>query len=331
MDTGDAIIACVREAVRDRATLAIAGSGSKALFGQPNGAAALSTVAHSGILDYRPDELVVTARAGTPLAEIEAELAAAGQILPFDPPQFGGGGTLGGALAAALAGPGRPWRGAARDTVLGVEIVNGLGEHLRFGGSVMKNVAGYDVSRLMTGAFGTLGVMLSASVRLLPAPVVEETVAATLDDAAVGDVMRRILREPVPVTATCHVDGMLTLRLSGTRSAVDHAKAELGIATAGDPAIWRALRDHDAAFFRTGTIYRRAMARGVLEAPAGALIEWGGAQVWWSINELEAPADALRFGAVTPVDAVRAKYEQRLKDAFDPHEIFNPGYRGIGT
>ncbi len=330
MDCSDDVVTRVQEANANGRTLAIVGHGSKPFFGDPTGDSPLTMAEHTGILDYRPDELVITARAGTPLVEIEAELEAAGQLLPFDPPRFGGRGTLGGALATALAGPARPWRGGARDAVLGVDVVNGLGERLSFGGSVMKNVAGYDVSRLMTGAFGTLGVLLSASVRLLPKPVVEETVDRSLDHDAAALIMRRILREPMPVTATCYHEGILTLRLSGTRSAVDEAKRQLEFTDAADPAIWRGLRDHTLEFFAAGPIHRMSVPRGSFTMPSGSLVEWCGAQVWQTDGTPDA-VQGTRFGAVETLGAARAKYERRLKDAFDPDGVLNPGFRGIGT
>ena len=331
MDCSNDVVARVREAHTNGRTLAIVGHGSKPFFGQPPGDESLAMGEHTGIIDYRPDELVITAHAGTPLTVIEAELEAGGQLLPFDPPQFGGRGTLGGALATALAGPARPWRGGARDAVLGVDVVNGLGERLSFGGSVMKNVAGYDVSRLMTGAFGTLGVVLSASVRLLPKPVVEETVGRSLDHEDARLIMRRILREPVPVTATCYHEGMLTLRLSGTRSAVDEAKRRLDFTDPADAAIWRRLRDHTFEFFGTGPLHRISVPRGSFSIPSGSLVEWCGAQVWRTADAAVAPSEGVRFGSIEALDSARAKYERRLKDAFDPDRVLNPGFRGIGT
>ncbi|MFW6094392.1 MAG: glycolate oxidase subunit GlcE, partial [Pseudomonadota bacterium] len=219
-DRTDALCDEVRRAREAGEAVRITGAGSKGFLcrGHPQRGGAvreLDVGGHRGIVDYRPEELVLTARAGTPLAEIAGVLAESGQALPFEPPRFQGRGTLGGAVACGLSGPGRPWRGAVRDAVLGVEMVNGLGEHLRFGGQVMKNVAGYDVSRLQTGAFGTLGVLLAVSVRVMPVPAAEETRVFELDARAALERCRAWARGPYPITATAHLDGRLHVRLSG--------------------------------------------------------------------------------------------------------------------
>ncbi|WP_367182006.1 glycolate oxidase subunit GlcE [Halothiobacillus sp.] len=176
----------VRQAYNQDQPVSITGSGSKSFLGREPGPESirLDLTPHCGILNYEPAELVLTARAGTPLAEIERVLAAQGQMLPFEPPQFqgqvDGTGTLGGAVAAGLSGPARPWQGAVRDAVLGVRLINGQGQILKFGGQVMKNVAGYDVSRLMVGAFGTLGVLLDISVRVVPMPRAQQSQIVTV-------------------------------------------------------------------------------------------------------------------------------------------------------
>ena len=260
-----------------------------------------------------------------------------GQILPFDPPRYGGVGTLGGAIASGLSGPARPWRGSVRDAVLGVEIINGRGERLRFGGSVMKNVAGYDVSRLMTGAWGTLGVILSASVRLLPAPETEETFCRACSAAEAGELNRGWARAPLPITGTCYVDGVQHVRLSGSATGVASARDDMRLRETGDPGIWAAVRDHGHAFFETdGTVTRLTLPRGCRFDDDSALIEWAGCQAW-----LHGEPEDLPHGAQATVlvpgeraqrrpaaDAATAKYTARIKDAFDPHGIFNPGLNG---
>ena len=333
-DDAPALLAAVQESVATGTPLAIAGHGSKAFLGKAGANAVLSTGGHVGIIDYRPSELVVTARAGTPLAELADALAAEGQMLPFDPPRFGGRGTLGGAIAAGLAGPSRPWLGGVRDAVLGVEIVNGLGERLRFGGSVIKNVAGYDVSRLMVGARGTLGVILSASVRVLPLPDTERTVAV---DCSADEAVRRTtawLRAPLPITATCFVGGRLRARLAGHEAAVRAAAAALEMQPEeADPAFWTSVRDHAHAFFAGAeTLDRLTLPRGAICRHRDALIEWGGCQAW-----LRRPAEALAGGTAmrfrgrgSVASASRAapdlaKYQRRIKDAFDPQNLLNPG------
>ena len=293
----------------------------------------LSTRGHSGILDYRPEELVITARSGTPLAELAAAVAAAGQLLPFDPPRFGGEGTLGGAVASGLSGPARPWRGSVHDAVLGVELINGLGERLRFGGSVMKNVAGYDVSRLATGSMGSLGVVLSASVRVLPVPAAEQTVCTHCSAAEAGAYVRRWARRPLPITGTCYVDGALSIRLSGGAAAIEQAKADIAIDRAGDPELWAAVRDHAHPFFgKSDVVTRLSLPRGTLFDDDAALIEWGGSQAWIAGELPSVPANAyaetFRRGrggwtaTPPPIDEVTAKYVERVRQAFDPDGVF---------
>jgi glycolate oxidase FAD binding subunit len=343
----------------------IVGSGSKACIsaGADSGPHAftgrlLTTVEHRGVIDYRPDELVVTARAGTPLAQIEQVLAAHDQHLPFDPPRFNGGGTLGGAIAAGLSGPARPWRGAIRDAVLGVELVNGLGERLRFGGQVMKNVAGYDLSRLQAGAFGTLGLLLSVSVKVLPRPAAERTLAFELEPEPALARMREWAREPWPVTGLCYTNGVLRVRLAGALPAVaDAARVLGGDMQAGEgraaEAFWTALRDHRLDSFSPGSVLWRASvppaARGPLD---GCLVNWGGAERWWAepraddatqaefhrseiaasvgrfVREVLAAGGSARrfdgrFGAPR-ADGPGELYATRLKEAFDPRHILNP-------
>ncbi|MEX5452570.1 glycolate oxidase subunit GlcE, partial [Stutzerimonas stutzeri] len=160
----------VNQALAAKTPLRIQGSGSKAFLGRAAEGQLLDVREHRGIVSYDPTELVVTARAGTPLAELEATLDEAGQMLPCEPPHFGEGATVGGMIAAGLSGPRRPWSGSVRDFVLGSRVITGQGKHLRFGGEVMKNVAGYDLSRLMAGSFGCLGVLTEISLKVLPKP-----------------------------------------------------------------------------------------------------------------------------------------------------------------
>jgi len=334
MGDAERLVATVAECLRRGSTLTVVGHGSKARFGSPAGEMVLSTRDHAGIVDYRPEELVVTALAGTPVGELAETVAERGQMLPFDPPRYGGEGTLGGAIASGISGPARPWRGSVRDAVLGVEIVNGRGERLRFGGSVMKNVAGYDVSRLMTGAWGTLGVILSASIRLLPVPPVEETLRTAWDAARAAAELRRWAHRPLPITGTCQVGGEFSVRLSGSASAVASAQAAMGVDEPGDPELWAAVRDHRHGFFEgDGALTRLSLSRGAQFDNGDALIEWGGSQVW-----LPGVPDTLPAGAfatvfepgehprrLPEVDPAIAKYEARIKQAFDPEGIFNPG------
>lgn len=298
-----------------------------------SGVAELSTRAHSGILDYRPEELVITARSGTPLEELVAAAAAQGQLLPFDPPRFGGEGTLGGAIASGLSGPARPWRGSIHDAVLGVELINGLGERLRFGGSVMKNVAGYDVSRMVVGSLGTLGAVLSASVRVLPAPAAEETVCIPCSASEANVHVLGWARRPLPITGTCYVDGTLSIRLSGGTAAIEQAKAEIAVDEAGDPGIWAAVRDRAHPFFGTSDVITRlSLPRGTRFDDDDALIECGGSLAWIAGERRSLAgnvyAETYRrdgSGWTTsrpPVGGVTAKYVERVRHAFDPDGVF---------
>lgn len=344
-DTADALVETVADCLQRGASLAIVGHGSKSNRQALGGDTVLCTAAHAGIIDYRPEELVVSARAGTPLADLTATLAENRQLLPFEPPQFSGRGTLGGAIASGLAGPARPWQGSVRDAVLGVEIVNGLGERLRFGGSVMKNVAGYDLSRLMTGARGTLGVILSASVRVLPSPQAEETWQRSCSATEANALCRQWARLPLPITATSWLNDTLSVRLSASPSAIASARQTMQLNTAGDPGLWPLLRDHEHAFFATAQRYRRlSLPRGNRFADERALVEWGGDQAWLAESS-EHPVSAAcptedgtlvtlfeSDHALPIAHPGAAKYASRLKQAFDPHGLLNPGLASlVGT
>ena len=225
----------IRQAIATRTPLCIRGGGSKAFYGRACFGEALNLAGYAGDIRYEPSELVLTARAGTRLAEIEALLAANGQMLPFEPPSFPlplrgrkQSATLGGMVAAGLSGPRRPWGGSVRDAVLGVKLLNGRGEVLRLGGQVMKNVAGYDLSRLMVGALGTLGVLLEVSVKVLPRPAVETTLAFELDASVAAARQIQWGRMPLPVSATMYHAGRLYVRLCGSAQGVAAARAVLG-------------------------------------------------------------------------------------------------------
>lgn len=335
MGGAEALVAMVADCRLAKRRIAIVGHGSKprVAWRGETGVEELSTRGCSGILEYRPEELVITARGGTPLAELVAAVAAEGQLLPFDPPRFGGKGTLGGAIASGLSGPARPWRGGIHDAVLGVELINGLGERLRFGGSVMKNVAGYDVSRLVAGSLGTLGVVLSASVRVLPTPAAEETVCTRCSAAEAGVHVRRWARRPLPITATCYADGTLSIRLSGGPAAIEQAKAEIAVDEAGDAGIWAAVRDRAHPFFgKSDVITRLSLPRGTRFDDDDALIEWGGGQAWVAGEPPSFAADVyaetFRREAVgwtttrPPREGMTAKYVERVRQAFDPDGVF---------
>ena len=333
MDRTDQLIDAVRTAAADRRQLTLVGAGSKA--SAVHSGDGLRVAEHAGVVDYRPEELVLTARCGTPLAEIQALLDQRRQLLPFEPPMIGGEGTLGGAVATGWSGPGRPWRGAVRDAVLGVEMINGLGECLTFGGQVMKNVAGYDLSRLQVGAWGSLGILLSVSVRLSPQPQQERTCQLECSPAEALAWMRRWARRFSPISATCFDGGVLSVRLSGMGDSVDAAAARIGGEQSPDPGLWPALRDRALPIFQhqghDGTPLWQIHCAPAAALPAGpCLVEWGGARRWWRTEE---PASSVcayareANGVAQPADAApsfETPLMLRLKRAFDPEALFNP-------
>jgi glycolate oxidase FAD binding subunit len=337
----------VRAAASARTPLCLRGSGSKDFLGHPSAGDALDLGAHAGIVRYAPDELVLTARAGTRMAEIDAALAEHGQMLGFEPPHFGADATLGGTLAAGLSGPRRASAGAARDFVLGARLLDGHAQSLRFGGEVMKNVAGYDVSRLMVGAFGTLGVILEASLKLVPKPRAQLGVRMQLDPVSALDRLRRWAQRPLPISASAIVDGFLCVRLSGASAAVHAAAAELGGERFDDDAFWLSLREHTHAFFADPRPLWRlsiAPASAIDDLDGPVLIEWQGAQRWLKSDagpaRIRAAASAsgghatrFRAGATPgvidhvfhPLPAPMLALHRRLKAEFDPHSLFNRG------
>lgn len=333
------------EALGKRRPLNITGGGSKSFYGRPAVGELLSTVGHRGIIGYEPSELVLTARCGTPLSSIEATLAENGQILPFEPPHFGAQATVGGTVACGLSGPRRPYAGSVRDAVLGVKLLNGHGEILAFGGQVMKNVAGFDVSRLMAGALGTLGVLLEVSLKVSPKPEAEQTLVFELAADAALTLMNRWAGQRWPLSAACHDGNRLYLRLSGAEAALNASRATLGgeILDEGG-AFWVGLREQNLPFFGDPTPLWRlsvAPASPMPALPGACLIDWGGALRWL---KTDAPADAVfaaarqAGGHASPFRATEAAgavfqplpeglkaLHIRLKKAFDPHGILNPG------
>lgn len=325
--------------------LRIRGSGSKDFYGGPLAGTVLDIAPYCGIVEYEPKELVLTARAGTPLAEIEKALAENGQMLPFEPPHFGPDATLGGCIATGLSGPRRAYQGAVRDFVLGVRMLDGRGDDLKFGGQVMKNVAGYDVSRLMAGAMGTLGVLLETSLKVLPRPVKEVTLSFEMNEAQAIETMNRWAGQPLPLSATCYQHNVLSVRLSGAASAVNTAQVKLGGEVNQHGAdFWHRLREHTDAFFKSDTpLWRISLPSTAqpLNLSGTQLIEWGGAVRWW---HTDANVDAVRQaasqaggqatlfrggdksqGVFHPLPAPLMQIQQRLKLSFDPHRIFNSG------
>jgi glycolate oxidase FAD binding subunit len=327
-----------------RDPLRIRAGGSKDWYGENATGEVLDVSAHRGIVSYEPSELVLTAKCGTPLAEIEALLDAHGQMLGFEPPRFGPASTLGGTLACGFSGPRRPYAGAARDFVLGMEIVDGSGQHLKFGGQVIKNVAGYDVSRLMVGALGTLGVLLAASLKVLPKPQAELTLQFECDEAEAIRRMNEWAGKPLPLSATAWLSGMLCVRLSGAHSSVAAAHRKLGGEISGHgEEFWTGLRNHSAAFFGDGApLWRLSLPSTTAppSLPGKQLITWGGAERWLKSDAAAAEirarvaahgGHATQYagdkagGVFHPLPEALMKYQQRLKQQFDPRGILNPG------
>ena len=337
----------IRSAAQARTPLRIRGGGTKDFYGEALHGALLDTRAYSGIVAYEPSELVVTVRCGTALTELEAVLRERGQQLAFEPPHFGPGATAGGMVAAGLSGPRRQAAGAVRDFVLGVRMLDGRGNDLRFGGQVMKNVAGYDISRPMAGSLGTLGLILEVSLKVPPLPFAEATLKLELpQDKAIAS-LNHWGGQPLPISASAWTQGELTLRLSGSPSALKAARTAIGgDAVEAEPAqeYWHAIREQTDAFFQTDKPLWRLSLPSVtppLALPGEQLIEWGGALRWLASNAdartvreaaAQAGGHATLFraedksaGVFTPLAPALAKIHRNLKQAFDPAGIFNPG------
>ncbi|MDE2600589.1 MAG: glycolate oxidase subunit GlcE [Rhodocyclaceae bacterium] len=339
--------------VAAQSPLRLCGGDSKSFYGEPSLGELFDTRAYRGVIDYEPSELVVTARCGTPLAELEAALADHGQMLAFEPPHFGAGATLGGCIATGLSGPRRASAGAARDFVLGTTLLDGSGRVLRFGGQVMKNVAGFDVSRLLVGSLGTLGLIAEVSLKVLPLPGMEVTLQLAMNECEAHIALARWIGENRPISASCWYDGVLSLRLSGATTAIAPARERIGgeVLASGEQ-FWREVREQQHFFFSgDAPLWRISLPAlaAPLNLPGATLIEWFGAQRWVR-GSAEIGPDALRarvaalgghatlfrdslpgvqrFQSLSPaLQTVHA----RLKAAFDPRGIFNPGrmYAGL--
>jgi glycolate oxidase FAD binding subunit len=341
----------IRAATADERPLRVRGAGTKDWYGQTLTGEILDTRAYRGIVSYDPAELVLTARCGTPLAEIEAALTERNQMLAFEPPHFGLAATFGGCIAAGIAGPRRASAGAARDFVLGVTMINGRGEILRFGGQVVKNVAGYDVARLMAGSLGTLGLILELSIKVLPRPAAETTLKFEMNGTDAVRKLNEWSGRPLPISASAWRNGTLAVRLSGAESGVKTARNALGgeVVDAVEAArFWEGLREQTDPFFATippkTALWRLALPSIAepLQLPGAQLMEWGGAQRWWitdtdaqtvRISAKQAGGHATIFragrgfdrsaGVFTPLPAPLMKIHRGLKAALDPARIFN--------
>lgn len=332
-----------------RTALRIRGGGTKDWYGQALQGEILDTRSHTGIIAYDPTELVITARSGTPLAEIDAALAEHNQMLAFEPPYFGAETTIGGVVAAGLSGPRRQAVGAVRDFVLGVVLMDGKGNVLHFGGQVMKNVAGYDVSRLLAGSMGTLGLILEVSLKVLPRPFAETSVRFEIGQADAIHRLNEWGSQPLPISASAWHGGVLMVRLSGAQAAIQAALKKMGGDEIPDAQkFWTDLREQKNSFFDSAAQSSHAVWR--LSVPSAAaplaldgeeLIEWGGAQRWLKTNEEAAVIRAevagigghaalfsggdKAVGVFHPLAPAVAGIHRNLKAAFDPAGIFSRG------
>jgi glycolate oxidase FAD binding subunit len=339
-DASAALLDQVNLARENATPLRIQGSNSKAFLGREVAGEVLDTRAHRGIVSYDPTELVVSVRAGTPLSELLAALDAKGQMLPCEPPSFGEGATVGGMIAAGLSGPRRPWSGSVRDFVLGTRVITGLGKHLRFGGEVMKNVAGYDLSRLLVGSYGCLGVLTEVSLKVLPKPRQCLSISLEIDSARALSKLAEWGQQPLPISAASHDGQRLYLRLEGGEGSVTAAHQRLG----GEPldsGYWTSLNEQRLGFFDEGLpLWRLSLPNnlGPLALPGEQLIDWAGAQRWLKseatdiqsiAHELGGHATCFSHGAsetpFQPLAPALLRYHRQLKAQLDPQGLFNPG------
>ncbi len=353
MDTDDFIKDCqaqVTSAAQHKETLCIVGNNTKAFLAPPSAAQTLSLSAYAGIVSYEPTELVVTAKAGTTIAALTQALSEQGQMMPFEPPTFAEQDTLGGVIACGLSGPRRPYTGSARDFVLGTSVINGQGEHLRFGGEVMKNVAGYDVSRLQTGARGTLGVILDISMKVLPRPETETTLVFEQETPNDLAPQIKLARQPLPVSASVVIDKQRFVRLSGSQASVDASVQRLGGQVLhDDAAFWQSIKNLTHPFFAASdgdanSLWRISIAD---YAPALPLVgqwclDWGGAQRWLITDEAPTAVFAACAAAgasatcyrhsdpaaqrYQPLDDTLLSLNRAVRQSFDPHGVFNPDH-----
>jgi glycolate oxidase FAD binding subunit len=359
--SADSVIESLRQAVlqasQQRQALRIRGGGSKDFYGEPASGTVLDVSALRGIVSYEPSELVITAYCGTPLAEVEAALAQAGQMLAFEPPAFSAQATVGGVVATGLSGPRRAWTGGVRDFVLGASMLDGAGRHLHFGGQVMKNVAGYDVSRLLAGSMGILGVITQVSLKVLPLPAAEASMKVACPAAQAVKWLNQWGGQPLPLSASAWHAGELCIRLSGAQAAVRAASERLareaGLSIMGDDesqSFWFSVREQSHAFFQgVKPLWRLSVpstAACVDALDEASLIEWGGALRWLRSDEPAAQireraarlgGTALLFrggdrssGVFHPLSEALLGLHRRLKAEFDPAAIFNPGRLVVG-
>ena len=343
-DTKEFIASQIKDAVKQKKALQLLGGNTKAFYGRSVQATPLSLTSHSGIIEYEPSELYITARCGTPLNDIEQVIGKESQMFPFEPPHFGAAATIGGTVAAGLSGPRRVSSGAVRDSMLGAEIINGKGEYLRFGGKVMKNVAGYDASRLMCGALGTLGVLMSVTLRLLPKPQDEQTVVVTEAPSNAIQKMNTWARTPMPISATFHDGKNLYVRLAGSSSTVEKCRNSIGgeLIDRSD-VFWAKIKEQAHGLFLTDQpLWRIQVPPSTcpLDISGSCAMEWNGALRWYATGaeastirriakQAGGHACLFRGPAIkqvfNPLPPALLEIHKRLKRTFDPDGILNPG------
>ncbi len=331
----------ILHAGKSNTPLSIQGGCTKSWYGNPNSFATLDTRQYSGVLDYQPDELVITACAGTPLNDVESVLAEKNQILAFEPPHFGDAATFGGAIAAGLTGPGRISVGSLRDFVLGARIMDGKGRDLSFGGKVMKNVAGYDVSRLLPGSLGTLALLLEASVKVLPKPAAIATIRCQITQSLALRLLNNWAGQPLPLSASCWLgpanpeqEGQLTIRLSGAVAAVNSAKNLISSSVNAHELepndakkFWINLREQHLDTFTSlraeETLYRFALPVNckpiwLNNMAEEIVLEWHGQQRWW-----KGPSDEGTFTAIKEIASANGGHAMRFRQG----STVNPSYQ----
>ncbi|MCP1418552.1 glycolate oxidase FAD binding subunit [Pseudomonas laurylsulfativorans] len=342
VDDSPSLLEQVNQALDNATPLRIQGSNSKAFLGRTTAGEILDTRAHRGIVSYDPTELVITARCGTPLAQLAQVLDAAQQMLPCEPPAFGEGATVGGMIACGLSGPRRPWSGSVRDFVLGTRVITGQGKLLRFGGEVMKNVAGYDLSRLMAGSHGCLGLITEVSLKVLPKPRQCLSISLELDIERALLHLAQWGQQPLPISAACHDGSRLHLRLEGGEGSVAAAHERLG-GERLDASYWDDLNEQRLSFFdEDQPLWRLSLPHNTprLSLPGRQLIDWGGAQRWLKsdaeaafirqvVDEVGGHVTCFSHGLTDtpfqPLPPALMRYHRNLKQQLDPRGIFNPG------
>ena len=355
-DISQSLIEQIKTATAAKTPISIHGNGTKNALGRNVEASnvQLEIAGHSGIVDYKPVELIMTARAGTTLAEIDAELAKHNQVLACDPRRFGGQATLGGSLASNQSGHARPWLGSIRDHVLGIRLINGHGQHLRFGGQVMKNVAGYDVSRLQAGAMGSLGVITEMSFKVLPKPETSISLSVPADAEAAIILMNALAGTAKPITAASWINEHVYVRLEGVNEAVSAAVSQWQsqhgftvLSEAEATVLWESIREHEHEFFKdtedTKMLWKFSVnAAAKSNIPdANWAFNWCGSQRWlvgeYDLSELTELAKTMsgqvqhfsggdrRLDVSEPNNVALTQLMKNVKKSFDPESIFNPG------